>query len=58
MVFVDADEYLVVPSGRKLQEVLEPYSEFGGVAVNWRYGQQAHRQPHIISYRPTGQQEL
>ena len=37
MVFVDADEYLVVPDGRPLPEVLEPYSDFGGLAVNWRW---------------------
>lgn len=36
MVFIDADEYLVIPDGRSLPEVLEPYSDFGGLAVNWR----------------------
>ncbi|KAK9792056.1 hypothetical protein WJX73_010184 [Symbiochloris irregularis] len=36
MGFIDADEFIVIPDGRKIEEVLTPYEKYGGLVINWR----------------------
>ena len=36
MAFIDVDEYLVIPSGRRISNILAPYQAYGGLVVNWR----------------------
>ena len=35
MAFIDPDEFLFCPSGKKLTSFLKAYRKFGGVCVNW-----------------------
>lgn len=34
--FIDTDEYIVIPGGENIVDVLMPYAGFGGLAINWR----------------------
>ena len=36
MIFIDSDEYLVVPGNKTLAQILAQYAGKGGLAINWR----------------------
>ena len=36
MGFIDADEFIVIPDGRPIAQVLLPYAPYGGLVINWR----------------------
>src|SRR5690242_14406426 len=41
--FIDPDEYLFSPTGKRLPEILERYEDHAGVIVNWQcYGTSGH----------------
>lgn len=49
VAFIDIDEFLFSPSGRRLPDVLKGYEAYAGVVVNWQcYGTSGH------ATRPTG----
>jgi len=42
--FIDIDEYLFSPTGRRVSEVLKDYEDHAGVIVNWQcYGTSGHK---------------
>lgn len=36
MGFIDTDEFIVIPSGLPIADVLQPYTAYGGLVLNWR----------------------
>ena len=43
MAFIDVDEFVMIPGGRSLAEVLAPYAANGGLVMNWRqFGSSGH----------------
>eukprot|EP00270_Netrium_digitus_P008791 TRINITY_DN2645_c0_g1_i2.p1 TRINITY_DN2645_c0_g1~~TRINITY_DN2645_c0_g1_i2.p1 ORF type:complete len:345 (+),score=52.32 TRINITY_DN2645_c0_g1_i2:268-1302(+) len=37
MGFIDTDEFVVIPSGKKLDRVLQRYESYGGLVLHWRW---------------------